>query len=150
MDGMSKETFLKELLGRMSTGEKAGQLNLLTGAMDATGMKNSGDLEAKIRAGCCGAVLNVYTPAATRALQELAMASPLRVPLIFGYDVIHGQRTIYPIPLGLSCSWNMDLMERCARMAAVEAAADGLHWVYSPMVDISQDPRWGRGARTRG
>jgi beta-glucosidase len=147
---MSRETFLKELLGRISVEEKAGQLNLLTGAMDATGMKNSGDLEAKIRTGQCGAVLNVYTPAATRALQELAMESPLRIPLIFGYDVIHGQRTIYPIPLGLSCSWNMDLMERCARMAAVEAAADGLHWVYSPMVDISQDPRWGRVAEGGG
>lgn len=150
MAEMSKETFLNELLGRMSVAEKAGQLNLLTGAMDATGMKNVGDLEAKVRAGQCGAVLNVYTPAATRVLQELAMASPLRIPLIFGYDVIHGQRTIFPIPLGLSCSWNMDLMERCARMAAAEAAADGLHWVYSPMVDISQDPRWGRVAEGAG
>ena len=94
MAGMSKDAFLHELLGRMSAEEKAGQLNLLTGAMDATGMKHSDDLEAKIRAGHCGAVLNVYTPAATRALQELALASPLQIPLIFGYDVIHGQRTI--------------------------------------------------------
>ena len=76
--------------------------------------------------------------------------SPLRIPLIFGYDVIHGHRTIFPIPLGLSCSWNLELMERCARMAAAEAAADGLHWVYSPMVDISQDPRWGRVAEGAG
>lgn len=150
MAGMSKDAFLHELLGRMSVEEKAGQLNLLTGAMDATGIKHSGDLEAKIRAGHCGAVLNVYTPAATRALQKLALASPLAIPLIFGYDVIHGQRTIYPIPLGLSCSWNLDLMERCARMAAAESAADGLHWVYSPMVDISQDPRWGRVAEGSG
>ena len=150
MAGMSKDAFLHELLGRMSVEEKAGQLNLLTGAMDATGMKHSDDLETKIRAGHCGAVLNVFTPAATRALQELALASPLGIPLIFGYDVIHGQRTIFPIPLGLSCSWNLDLMERCARMAAAEAAADGLHWVYSPMVDISQDPRWGRVAEGAG
>ena len=149
-DGVSKQTFLHELLGRMSVEEKAGQLNLLTGAMDATGMKHSDDLEAQIRAGHCGAVLNVYTPAATRALQELALASPLAIPLVFGYDVIHGHRTIYPIPLGLSCSWNLELMERCARMAAAEAAADGLHWVYSPMVDISQDPRWGRVAEGAG
>ena len=147
---MDKETFLRELLGRMSAGEKAGQLNLLTGAMDATGMKTSGELEAKIRAGSCGAVLNVYTPAATRALQELALASPPGIPLIFGYDVIHGHRTIFPIPLGLACSWNLELMGRCARMAAAEAAADGLHWVYSPMVDISQDPRWGRVAEGAG
>jgi beta-glucosidase len=134
----------------MSVREKAGQLNLLTGAMDATGMKHSEDLGEKIRGGLCGAVLNVYTPAATRALQELAMESRLRIPLVFGYDVIHGHRTLFPIPLALSCSWNAELVERCARMAAAEAAADGLHWVYSPMVDISQDARWGRVAEGAG
>ncbi|MES2441118.1 MAG: glycoside hydrolase family 3 N-terminal domain-containing protein [Verrucomicrobiota bacterium] len=147
---MSKEPFLRELMSLMSLEEKLGQLNLLTGTMDATGMKHSGDLAAKIRDGRCGAVLNVYTPAATRALQELALESPRRIPLIFGYDVIHGHRTIFPIPLALSCSWNPDLLERCARAAAEEAAADGLHWVYSPMVDISQDPRWGRVAEGSG
>lgn len=147
---VNQHDFLRELLGRMSVKEKAGQLNLLTGAMDATGMKDSGDLEAKIRAGQCGAILNVYTPAATRALQELALESPLGIPLLFGYDVIHGHRTIFPIPLGLSCSWNLDLIERCARAAAAESAADGLHWVYSPMVDISHDPRWGRVAEGSG
>ncbi len=150
MGGMSKDTFLRELLGRMTIMEKAGQLNLLTGTMDATGMKDSGDLQATVRGGRCGAVFNVYTPAATRALQELAVASRLGIPLLFGYDVIHGHRTIFPIPLGLSCSWNLELMERCARMAAAESAADGLHWVYSPMVDISQDPRWGRVAEGSG
>jgi beta-glucosidase len=147
---MNKETFLNELLGRMSVQDKVGQMNLLTGTMDATGMTHSTDLAAKIRAGQCGAVLNVYTPAATRALQELALASPLQIPLLFGYDVIHGHRTIFPIPLALSCSWNPDLLARCARAAAAEAAADGLHWVYSPMVDISQDPRWGRVAEGAG
>ncbi len=147
---MNKDTFLRKLLGRMTITEKAGQLNLLTGTMDATGTKHSDDLEAAIRAGHCGALLNVYTPAATRAMQELAVASRLGIPLLFGYDVIHGQRTIYPIPLGLSCSWNLELIERCARMAAAESAADGLHWVYSPMVDISQDPRWGRVAEGSG
>ena len=147
---MSKDIFLRELLGRMTVAEKCGQLNLLTGTMDATGVKDSGDLAAAVRSGHCGAVLNVYTPAATRALQELAVVSRLGIPLLFGYDVIHGQRTIYPIPLGLACSWNLELIERCARMAAAEAAADGLHWVYSPMVDISQDPRWGRVAEGSG
>ncbi|MGL4400055.1 MAG: glycoside hydrolase family 3 N-terminal domain-containing protein [Luteolibacter sp.] len=150
MGAMCKQSFLHELLGRMSVEEKAGQLNLLTGAMDATGMKHSEDLGARIRAGLCGAVLNVYTPAATRALQELAMECPLRIPLIFGYDVIHGHRTIFPIPLALSCSWNLELIERCARMASAEAAADGLHWVYSPMVDVCQDARWGRVAEGAG
>ncbi len=150
MAEMSKDIFLNELLGRMTAADKAGQLNLLAGTMDATGMKNTGDLEAKILSGQCGAVLNVYTPAATRALQELALASPLGIPLIFGYDVIHGHRTIFPIPLALACSWNLELIESCARAAAAEAAADGLHWVYSPMVDISLDPRWGRVAEGAG
>ncbi len=147
---MNRELFLRELLGRMTLEEKAGQLNQLTGTMDATGVKDSADLEAKIRDGRCGAVLNVYTPAVTRALQELALASPCKIPLLFGYDVIHGHRTIFPIPLALSCSWNLELIERCARAAATEAAADGLHWVYSPMVDICQDPRWGRVAEGAG
>ena len=147
---MNRESFLRELLGRMSLAEKVGQLNLLTGVMDATGAKDSTDLETRIRDGHCGAVLNVYTPAVTRALQELALASPNKIPLLFGYDVIHGHRTIFPIPLALSCSWNLDLLQRCARAAGAEAAADGLHWVYSPMVDICQDARWGRVAEGAG
>ena len=147
---MHRESFLRELLGRMSLAEKAGQLNLLTGVMDATGAKDSTDLETRIRDGHCGAVLNVYTPAVTRALQELALASPNRIPLLFGYDVIHGHRTIFPIPLALSCSWNLDLLQRCAQAAGAEAATDGLHWVYSPMVDICQDARWGRVAEGAG
>ncbi len=148
--GMSKDKFLRALLGRMTPEEKAGQLNLLTGAMDETGMKHSENLAEKIRSGLCGAVINVYTSEATRALQELALQSPQRIPLLFGYDVIHGHRTIFPIPLGLSCSWNLDLLERCARHAAAEAASDGLHWVFSPMVDISHDARWGRVAEGSG
>ena len=147
---MDRNEFLRGLLERMSVEEKAGQLNLITGTMDATGMKDSGDLAAKIRAGACGAVLNVFTPAATQALQAVALESRLRIPLIFGYDVIHGHRTIFPIPLALACSWNVDLIERCARVAALEAAADGLHWVFSPMVDISLDARWGRVAEGAG
>ncbi|MES2477206.1 MAG: beta-glucosidase BglX [Verrucomicrobiota bacterium] len=150
MTPMKGDDFLHGLLSRMSLEEKAGQLNLLTGTMDATGMKHSGDLEAKILDGTCGAVFNVYTPQATRALQEIALASPHAIPLLFGYDVIHGHRTIFPIPLGLSCSWNVDLIARCARAAAAESAADGLHWVFSPMVDISQDARWGRVAEGAG
>ena len=150
MAAMNRQLFLRELLGRMSLLEKAGQLNLLTGTMDATGGKDSGDLAEKIRSGRCGAVFNVYTPQATRALQEMALAGPNQIPLLFGYDVIHGHRTIFPIPLGLSCSWNPGLIESCARAAAQEAAADGLHWVYSPMVDICQDARWGRVAESSG
>ncbi len=145
-----KQLFLEALVGRMSLADKVGQLNLLVGTMAVTGTKESGGLEAKVRTGECGAVFNVYTPGATRALQELAVDSPHGIPLIFGYDVIHGHRTIFPLPLGLACSWNLDLIERCARAAAREAAADGLHWVFSPMVDISHDPRWGRVAEGAG
>src|SRR6478609_4936830 len=147
---MSENAFLRDLLGRMSVEEKAGQLNLLTGTMDDTGTKHSAHLAEKVHSGQCGALLNVFTPAATRALQEIALESPLKIPLIFGYDVIHGHRTIFPLPLALSCSWNLELLERCAKAAAAEAAADGLHWVYSPMVDISQDARWGRVAEGAG
>lgn len=145
-----KTAFLRDLLSRMSIHDKAGQLNLLAGDMDATGIQNTTDLEARILAGKCGAVLNVYTPSATRVLQETAIRSPLGIPLIFGYDVIHGHRTIFPIPLGLSCSWNLELIAKTARIAAEEAAADGLHWVYSPMVDLSLDARWGRVAEGAG
>lgn len=147
---MSKESFLKELLGRMSVEEKAGQLNLLTGTMDATGAQHSDDLLEKIKSSRCGGVFNVYTPSATRELQEIAIGSPNGIPLLFGYDVIHGHRTTFPIPLGMSCSWNPDLIRECARAAAAEASADGLHWVFSPMVDISQDARWGRVAEGSG
>lgn len=146
----AKKTFLKNLLGTMSIKDKIGQLNLLAGDMDVTGVKNSTDLKSKILSGQCGALLNVYTPNATRALQEIALQSPLQIPLIFGYDVIHGHRTIFPIPLGMSCSWNLELIEESARIAAAEASADGLHWVYSPMVDISWDARWGRVAEGAG
>jgi len=150
MVAMSKESFLRGLLDRMSIPEKAGQLNLLAGSMDITGSTDSGNLEERVREGLCGAVFNVFTPEATRELQELALQSPHRIPLIFGYDVIHGHRTIFPIPLAMSCSWNPGLLERCARAAAAESAADGLHWVFSPMVDISQDARWGRVAEGSG
>lgn len=145
-----KKTYLDNLLSRMSIDDKVGQLNLLTGTMDSTGLENSANLEEKVLAGKCGAVLNVFTPAATRKLQEISLKSPLGIPLIFGYDVIHGHRTIFPIPLAMSCSWNLDLIARTSRAAAQEAAADGLHWVFSPMVDISWDARWGRVAEGAG
>lgn len=146
----TKKTFLDNLLSRMSIDDKVGQLNLLTGAMDSTGTENSANLEEQVLAGKCGAVLNVFTAAATRALQEISLKSPLGIPLIFGYDVIHGHRTIFPTPLAMSCSWNLDLIARIARAAAQEAAADGLHWLFSPMVDISWDARWGRVAEGAG
>jgi beta-glucosidase len=95
--------------------------------------------------------LNVYTPGAVRKLQSLAInESRLGIPLLFGYDVIHGHKTIFPIPLGLSCTWNLSAIERSARIAATEASADGVNWAFSPMVDIARDPRWGRIAEGSG
>ncbi|WP_426491753.1 beta-glucosidase BglX [Hymenobacter sp. 102] len=137
--------FIDELLQKMTLEEKIGQLNLLAVGFDVTGPVVSKDVDASIRRGAVGAVLNTFTPQAARKLQEMAVKQTrLHIPLIFGYDVIHGHRTIFPIALGLASSWDLPAMERSARIAAEEASADGINWVYSPMVDIARDPRWGR------
>jgi beta-glucosidase len=129
----------------MTLQEKIGQLNLLSVGFDVTGPVLSHDAETKIRQGLVGGVFNTYTPIAMRKLQTHSIKdSRLGIPLLFGYDVIHGHKTIFPIPLGLSCSWNLNLIERSARIAASEASADGVDWTFSPMVDIARDPRWGR------
>ncbi|WP_375434810.1 beta-glucosidase BglX [uncultured Hymenobacter sp.] len=146
---MSK--FVADLMQKMTLEEKIGQLNLVSVGFDVTGPVVSKDVDANIRKGNVGAVLNTYTPVAARKLQELAVKeSRLHIPLIFGYDVIHGHRTIFPIPLGVAASWDLTAIERSARIAAEEAAADGINWVYSPMVDIARDPRWGRIAEGGG
>lgn len=137
--------FIDALLGRMTLEEKIGQLNLLVVGFDVTGPVVSKNVEAQIRQGHVGAVLNTYTPSAARKLQQQALThTRLKIPLLLGYDVIHGHRTIFPMPLGLAASWDLSAIERSARIAAEEASADGLHWIYSPMVDITRDPRWGR------
>ena len=139
------QAFVDNLLGKMTPEEKIGQLNLVSVGFDVTGPVVSKDVDANIRKGRVGAVLNTFTPVAARKLQALAIKeSRLHIPLILGYDVIHGHRTIFPIPLGLAASWDLPAMERSARIAADEASADGVNWVYSPMVDIARDPRWGR------
>jgi beta-glucosidase len=143
--------FIGDLMSRMTLEEKIGQLNLLSVGFDVTGPVLSKDAETKIRQGLVGGVFNTYTPEAVRKLQSLAvMESRLGIPLLFGYDVIHGHKTVFPIPLGLSCTWNLDSIERSARIAAAEASADGLNWTFSPMVDIARDPRWGRIAEGAG
>lgn len=143
--------FVEALMKKMTLDEKIGQLNLVSVGFDVTGPVVSKDVDANIRKGNVGAVLNTYTPVAARKLQELAVKeSRLKIPLILGYDVIHGHRTIFPIPLGMAASWDLPAMERGARIAAEEAAADGINWVYSPMVDIARDPRWGRIAEGAG
>ncbi|RIJ34468.1 beta-glucosidase BglX [Pontibacter oryzae] len=137
--------FVDELLSKMTLDEKIGQLNLVSVGFDVTGPVVSENVDENIRKGNVGGVFNTYTPIAARKLQEFAVNNTrLKIPLLFGYDVIHGHRTIFPIPLGLSTSWDMEAIERSARIAADEATADGLNWVFSPMVDIARDARWGR------
>lgn len=143
--------FVDSLLRQMTLSEKIGQLNLVSVGFDVTGPVVSENVEEKIRAGFVGGVFNTYTPIAVRKLQEMAVTQTrLKIPLLFGFDVIHGHRTIFPIPLGLSASWDLEAIEKSARIAANEAAADGLNWVFSPMVDISRDPRWGRVSEGAG
>jgi beta-glucosidase len=139
------QKFLDDLLSRMTLEEKFGQLNLLAVGFDITGPILNNQVDEKIRAGRVGAIIGAYTVSAVRPLQEFAVRqSRLGIPLLFACDVVHGQRTIFPIPLGLSASWNPELVRRTARAAADEATAEGLNWTYSPMVDISREPRWGR------
>ncbi|MDP4246216.1 MAG: beta-glucosidase BglX [Bacteroidota bacterium] len=143
--------FVSSLLGRMTLEEKIGQLNLPSVGFDVTGPIVSQGVDEKIRRGLVGGVFNTFTPGAVRKLQDMALKNTrLHIPLLFGYDVIHGHKTIFPIPLGLSCTWDTTLIEKSARIAATEASADGLNWVFSPMVDIARDPRWGRIAEGAG
>lgn len=133
------------LLSLMTLEEKVGQLNQLSSDFAATGpITKDGDKQDHVRQGKIGSYLNVTGAARTRTLQEIAMQSRLRIPLLFAQDVIHGYRTIFPIPLAEAASWDMAAMEQTARIAAVEAAASGIHWTFAPMVDIARDPRWGR------
>ncbi len=136
----------------MTLEEKIGQLNLLTpGGGVATGAVVSENVETKIKAGQVGGLFGVAGPERVRKAQQLAVEhSRLKIPLLIGSDVIHGYKTTYPIPLGVSCSWDMGLIEQGARMAATEATADGVMWNFSPMVDIARDPRWGRIAEGAG
>lgn len=143
--------FVSNLMKQMTLEEKIGQLNLPAVGFDVTGPVVSEDVDGKIRRGLVGGVFNTFTPQAVRKLQEMAVTqSRLKIPLLFGYDVIHGHRTIFPIPLGLASSWDTALVRRTARVAAEEASADGLNWTFSPMVDIARDPRWGRVAEGAG
>lgn len=134
------------LLNLMTLEEKLGQLNLPAGAGDiVTGQAQSSDIGRKIEEGKVGGLFNIKTAARIKEVQRIAVEkSRLKIPLIFGMDVIHGYETVFPIPLGISCSWDMKLIERSARIAATEASADGICWTFSPMVDISRDARWGR------
>jgi beta-glucosidase len=145
------DAFVSGLLDRMTLEEKIGQLNLLSTGFDVTGPVANENVEANVRNGAIAGVFNLYTPARVRKLQELAIGqSRLGIPLLFGYDVIHGYKTIFPIPLALACTWNPEWIEQSARVAANEASADGVNWTFSPMVDLARDPRWGRIAEGAG
>lgn len=144
-NGTKMNAFINALMAKMTVDEKIGQLNLVTPGGAVTGSVVSKDVESKIRNGQVGGLFGITGPDKIRQAQELAVRnSRLKIPLLFGLDVIHGHKTVFPIPLGLSCSWDMNLIERSARIAAVEGSADGLNWTFSPMVDIARDPRWGR------
>ena len=146
--GMAQQSIdqkISSLLKQMTLEEKIGQLNQYTGDNQATGpITINPNKEKEIKSGLIGSMLNVIGTDHTRQYQELAMQSRLKIPLLFGQDVIHGYKTTFPIPLAEAASWDLAAMELAARVAAVEASASGIHWTFAPMVDISRDPRWGR------
>lgn len=143
--------FINSLMAKMTVDEKIGQLNLVTPGGAVTGSVVSSDVDNKIRKGQVGGLFGITGPAKIRQAQDIAVNNTrLKIPLIFGLDVIHGHRTIFPIPLGISCSWDTAMIRRSATLAAKEATADGLNWVFSPMVDVARDPRWGRVSEGNG
>lgn len=145
------DRFIDALMRRMTVEEKIGQLNLPVTGEITTGQAKSSDVAKRIRNGEVGGLFNLKGVERIREVQRQAVEeSRLGIPLLFGMDVIHGYETIFPIPLGLSCTWDMKAIEESARIAAVEASADGISWTFSPMVDVSRDPRWGRVSEGNG
>jgi beta-glucosidase len=140
------DTKVEQLLQKMTLAEKVGQLNQYNGDWEATGpvTKEVGDKLEAIKQGKVGSVLNIMGVTHIRAFQDAAMKSRLKIPLLFGQDVIHGYSVTFPIPLAEACSWDMEAIEKSARVSATEAAAGGINWTFAPMVDIARDPRWGR------
>jgi beta-glucosidase len=133
------------VLKLMTLDEKVGQMNQYSGPWEHTGpITEQGDILEQIKEGKVGSMLNVNGVEHTRELQQLAMQSRLKIPLLFGQDVIHGYRTTFPIPLAEAASWDLNAIGLSARIAATEASASGIHWTFAPMVDIARDPRWGR------
>ena len=142
--------FIDRLMAKMTVEEKLGQMNLLPGTSATTGELKNSPLLTLIEQGKLGTVLNQTGVESIRQLQDAAKMSRLGIPVLVGMDVIHGYETIFPIPLGMSCSWDLEAIEQAARIAAKEATADGICWTYSPMVDIALDARWGRIAEGNG
>ena len=146
------DSFIDNLMGQMTLQEKIGQLNLLEGeAYRSDKESRKEEFIRRVRNGEGGCVLDMYGARQIREVQRIAVEeSRLHIPMIFGLDVIHGFSTVFPIPLAMACSWNMDAIERSARIAATEATSEGLCWTFSPMVDICHDARWGRIAEGAG
>ena len=145
------DRFIDSLMARMTLEEKLGQLNLPVSGDIVTGQAGSSDIGRKVKEGKVGGLFNIKGVDKIRAIQEIAVReSRLRIPLLFGMDVIHGYQTVFPIPLGLTATWDMALVERSARIAATEATAEGINWNFSPMADIARDPRWGRASEGCG
>jgi beta-glucosidase len=143
--------YVSTLMNKMTLDEKIGQLNLPGSGDIVTGQASNSDLGKKIRDGHVGGLFNIKSVAKIRDVQKVAVEETrLKIPMIFGMDVIHGYQTEFPIPLALSCTWDLPLIEQSARIAAVEASADGICWTFSPMVDVARDARWGRIAEGSG
>lgn len=139
------ELFINNLMKRMTLEEKIGQLNLPSEGDIITGLGTNDNIKAKIKKGLVGGMFNIKGVGKISEIQRIAVnESRLKIPLLFGMDVIHGYETVFPIPLGLACSWDMNAIQKTAEIAAKEASADGICWTFSPMVDIARDPRWGR------
>jgi len=146
-----KKAFVDALLAKMTLDEKIGQLNLPSSGDFTTGLAKNSDIGKKVEQGLVGGLFNIKGADKIKAVQKVAVEnSRLKIPMIFGMDVIHGYETTFPIPLGLAASWDMNLVQQSARVAAKEAAADGINWTFSPMVDISREPRWGRVSEGSG
>ena len=143
--------FVNTLMSKMTLEEKLGQLNLPASSDFVTGAVSSSDIADKVKAGKVGGVFNIRSVTKIKELQQYAVNnSRLHIPLLFGMDVIHGYKTIFPIPLGMSATWDMELIKKSASIAASEASADGIQWTFSPMVDLTRDPRWGRVSEGNG
>lgn len=155
MQGQGKDpkmdTFINDLMNKMTLEEKIGQLNLPSSGDITTGQAKSSNIAEKIKKGQVGGLFNIKGVEKIKEVQRVAVEeSRLKIPLIFGMDVIHGYETVFPIPLGMAATWDMAAIEQSARIAAIEASADGICWTFSPMVDISRDPRWGRFSEGNG
>lgn len=147
----TKDHFIDSLLQQMTWEEKIGQLNLHTSNWNLKEPTLSAEYRLQVKAGRAGGLFNAHSVAFTKKMQQIAVEeSRLGIPLIFGFDIIHGYKTIFPIPLGEAASWDIDLIKKAAEAMAEESSAAGIHWTFAPVVDISRDPRWGRVAEGAG